>query len=416
MLFSPVLLLTVSVSDAAAKDKFNLNPGARGKLCLSCHVAFKKTMKKPFVHTPLKKGACSGCHNPHASSHGNLLDSKEKDVCAKCHADMVPAGMKSVHKVVVEGKCVLCHDPHASDNKNNLIKAGQKLCFDCHSKLGESIKGNKFKHSPVKRNCLSCHNPHASKKNSKLLKNSLPALCLSCHKTNKASFKKLHLNYPVAGSNCTSCHNPHGSNTSAILYDNVHKPVANKMCSQCHDKPNASNPLKLKVNGYKLCQGCHYDMMNGTFSKDRVHWPLVDSKGCVNCHAPHASAEPGLLKEPMLKVCGSCHVDTIKRQERSQTKHEPVARGECTACHEPHSSNNVFLFNKPVIFDVCGKCHEWQTHSSHPIGEKVVDPRNPNLILTCLSCHRSHGTEYKHFLYAKTTTEMCTACHIQFKR
>jgi predicted CXXCH cytochrome family protein len=65
---------------------------------------------------------------------------------------------------------------------------------------------------------------------------------------------------------------------------------------------------------------------------------------------------------------------------------------------------------------MCAQCHEWQTHSTHPIGEKFADPRNKNVTLQCLSCHRSHGTEYKHFIYYDTTNDLCIQCHTQYRR
>ena len=71
---------------------------------------------------------------------------------------------------------------------------------------------------------------------------------------------------------------------------------------------------------------------------------------------------------------------------------------------------------KPDIVETCGKCHDWLKHSSHPMGEKFADPRNKNLRLQCLSCHRSHGTEYKHLIPYPVTTELCTKCHEKFKR
>ena len=49
------------------------------------------------------------------------------------------------------------------------------------------------------------------------------------------------------------------------------------------------------------------------------------------------------------------------------------------ACHDPHGSDSLFLANNASIIDLCGKCHDWQKHSTHPIGEKVKDPRNKNL-------------------------------------
>jgi len=411
-----VFSLFFLASSLSAKGKFNLKTGARGEICLTCHVTFKEKLKKKFIHTPLAEGECTGCHSPHTSDHQRLLVADPADVCYTCHDNLTPQGAMSTHQVVVEGKCVLCHDPHASDNKNNLILAGSELCFKCHKDLGDKIAGNKFQHAPVKKDCLICHNPHASEKKVKLLTDEPPALCLKCHKTDKASFKKLHADYPVEKADCTSCHNPHGSSMAAILYNNVHPPVSNKMCNQCHAAPTASAPFALNKTGFEVCQGCHYELMTDILNKRRVHWPLVDKTGCVNCHTPHASKEPGLLKGPMLDVCGSCHTDTVARQERSRTKHPPIAEGECTTCHAPHSANELFLMNKASILDVCGECHEWQTHSTHPIGEKVVDPRNKNLTLQCGSCHRAHGTEYKNFIYTETVKDLCVLCHIQYRR
>src|SRR5512147_2316999 len=99
---------------AQAQDntqKFKLKPGASGKLCLNCHGNFQEKLKKSFVHTPLKKGDCTGCHNPHTSSHGKLLASDTQKICSSCHETMIPSGARSTHKVVVEGNCMKCHDP-----------------------------------------------------------------------------------------------------------------------------------------------------------------------------------------------------------------------------------------------------------------------------------------------------------------
>jgi predicted CXXCH cytochrome family protein len=296
-----------------------------------------------------------------------------------------------------------------------LLKAGSKLCFECHEELGKKIKANEFEHDPVTEDCLNCHNPHASQKYPKLLNEGQPALCLDCHDVDP-SFKRRHKGYPVEKSRCTSCHDPHGSNTEMILFDNVHEPVSKKDCDECHAKATASSPLALKKSGYQICEGCHYEEVADAFNKKRIHWPLVDQKGCVNCHSPHASPESGLLRESMLLVCGDCHEDTVARQSRSKTPHPPVAEGECTECHSPHASDNLFLLTEASIPDVCESCHEWQMHSTHPLGVKVIDPRNQNVSVQCLSCHQTHGTEYNHFIYFDTTNEMCIQCHTDYRR
>ena len=403
-------------SPAYAAGEFKLRPGARGKLCIGCHDGFAEVLKRPFVHTPIAKGDCTGCHSPHTSNHERLLSAETGEMCQDCHADLVPEETQSAHQVFVEGKCMSCHDPHASDHEMNLVRAGSELCFECHEAMGEKIKGNQFQHEPVTKNCLKCHDPHASAQSPRLLKHAEPRLCLGCHKTDKPSFSRAHRNYPVTKGRCSSCHDPHGSNTARILFDNVHEPVADGKCHECHEKADSSPPFALKDSGFELCEGCHYEEVADIFNKSRLHWPIADKKGCLNCHAPHASPEDALMAEPMLGVCGRCHADTVARQERSQTKHPPIAEGECAECHSPHSSDNLFLLNEASEIDLCATCHEWQAHATHPIGEKFVDPRNQNVSVKCSSCHRTHGTEYEHFIYFETTNEMCIQCHAEYRK
>ncbi|NTW15893.1 MAG: cytochrome C [Syntrophaceae bacterium] len=416
ILLSVACSLAVMVVGSDAKDVFKLKPGAQGKVCLTCHASFSEKMKSAFVHTPLKQGECTGCHSPHTSSHGKMLAVDPNKICFSCHAAMVSGKAKSSHKVVAEGGCIKCHDPHAAANKFNLKLAGEKLCLECHKELGEAIGKAKRKHKPVTSGCLTCHDPHESTTALHLLKKDVPGLCKGCHQTDKPFFVKVHQNYPVANSQCTSCHNTHGSSKSSLLYDTVHAPVANRVCNQCHNEPTSPTPLKTKKTGFELCRGCHYQMVNATFSMNRIHWPIVDQRGCMNCHSPHASKGKGLLNQTsMTKLCGNCHKDTITRQEKAVSKHNPVEAGMCDSCHSPHASNTVLLLNQPVI-ELCSNCHDFSKHTSHPIGEKAVDPRNKNLSIDCLSCHRSHGSDQKRLAHFQFGMDLCVQCHEQLKR
>ena len=93
-----------------------------------------------------------------------------------------------------------------------------------------------------------------------------------------------------------------------------------------------------------------------------------------------------------------------------------IADGECSECHSPHSSENLFILSEASFMDLCGACHEWQTHTTHPIGAEVIDPRNGNISVDCSSCHRVHGTEYKHFIYTENKDDLCTQCHADYRR
>lgn len=409
--------VTVAFVRSEAQGKFKLKPGAQGALCLDCHTAFAKKLKSAHVHTPLKKGECVGCHSPHASDHGRLLSADPGRICSECHAAVIPEKAKSSHKVVADGNCVKCHDPHAADSRYNLKVAGNKLCSECHKELGTAAQKAKYRHSPVKAGCLSCHDPHGSAAAPALLKKDVPGLCKGCHQTDKPFFRKVHENYPVADAQCTSCHNPHGSNKRALLYDTVHAPVANRVCNQCHESPTSPTPFKTKKAGFELCRGCHYDTVNAALSKNRIHWPLVDRQGCISCHSPHASKQSALLKQDtMTNLCRTCHQDTIERQEKAVSKHNPVDTGMCMVCHFPHASDNVLLFNQEDVNELCGTCHDFSHHSTHPIGEKTLDPRNKNLSLDCLSCHKAHGSDQKRLTHFQFGTDLCVQCHQELKR
>lgn len=422
-LFSMIIFLVIAGS-SRSEENFKLKLGAKGVLCLKCHETFQKTLSSRYVHPLLKTGDCSGCHDPHTSSHANLLIAETKNLCYGCHKAILPEKAESAHTVVVDADCKKCHDSHGSNYKFILVKTGNDLCLDCHKEMIEGFRRATFKHDPTQKEkgCLNCHNPHASAKWPFLLQKDVPSLCLTCHKSTDPSFAGSHMNYSVKNTNCDSCHNTHGSNTKGMLFDVAHAPLAERKCMACHESPTAPDPLKIKKQGAELCNECHKEMVSGIFQKKRVHWALFDRKGCLNCHNPHATTQKKLLKGSIIKVCEQCHSDTVEQQKLSMNNQkdnrlcEPVKTGDCTRCHSPHASDNFLLITKPSLsFDLCGGCHQWLTHSTHPIGEKVVDQRNKNVTLSCLSCHKIHGTK-PNMLHFEPTYEMCIQCHIERKR
>lgn len=410
------LVLAGQAATRSQQNPYRLKETDQRKLCVSCHTDFEQTLKKRHVHTAVASGECSGCHSAHVSSHGKMLSSDPGRLCASCHDAVVPANAKSTHQVVADGQCSKCHDPHASDHPANLLAAGNGLCVSCHADVGQAIAGARFKHRPVEQGCTTCHVAHASEQSVALLKGSVPGLCVQCHKPDSPAFVARHMKYPVANASCTSCHDPHGSNQAALLLDSVHAPVANRTCAQCHEPPDSATPFATRRTGFELCRSCHNDMVTEALAKPRLHWPVADREGCANCHNPHASKQDKLLRAPMSALCGSCHTETARQIAAATVKHSPVQDGMCTACHSPHSSRGAFLVDQPTIEEACGACHDYSQHSAHPIGEKAVDPRNPNLRVGCLSCHSGHGTETKHLLLAPTNIELCTPCHKQYSR
>ncbi|MGD8376209.1 MAG: cytochrome c3 family protein [Acidobacteriota bacterium] len=397
-------------------NPYHLKPGARGPICLSCHSDLEEQLQQRSVHTPVKAGECSDCHSPHASSHGQLLSDDPARICAGCHDDLLPAEPVSVHPAIAEAGCVGCHDPHASPNANNLLYPGNELCYACHADKQAEVEGEEFQHAPAVDDCLACHDPHASGETVALLRQDVGDLCAGCHDVSQASFVQRHGGYPVAGSDCTSCHDPHGSNRSGILLARLHEPVANRLCSQCHEDPGSADPLQRRSPGVSLCAGCHSEVINEVYARPELHWPVMEGAACANCHAPHGADEAALLVAPPETLCGGCHGDVLEAVAGSMEAHPPVATGECTACHEPHAADHPFLVQAADDLQLCGSCHDWETHSSHPIGPDVADPRNPNLTLGCSSCHRPHGSPFKALAHLDLGGDMCVQCHQQMQR
>jgi len=409
--------LLLAPGEPAAQDaRFKLKAGATGKACLECHVEFQDKVRRPFVHTPVRSGNCTGCHDPHASDHGQLLEADPDRVCARCHSKLVPEQATSVHAPVAAGRCVDCHDPHAGDHEHLLRRAGNELCAGCHAAVSQAVAAGAFPHPPAQRDCLACHEAHASSNSRALLELGDPALCVRCHNPTRPLFVKAHVDYPVARSRCSSCHDPHASDHRGILWANVHRPIVTRMCAQCHQEASSAEPTRLKKEPRELCRGCHSELYQETAARNRIHWPVVDDTGCANCHDPHAAKTAGLLRAPQQTLCGGCHADAVARQRGSKTAHQPVAEGDCSTCHAPHAADTRFLLAAADDIELCGTCHDWQKHSTHPIGAQVVDQRNPNLTVDCLSCHRSHGSPFEHLAHFDTKSDLCTQCHSELAR
>ena len=226
--FSPFSWAPASSVHAQDNDlKFKLKPGAVGKLCLECHVAFKEKLAKPSVHTPLKKGECTGCHDPHSLPR--------QAACGRMPAASVPPATRawspptpmSVHKVVADGACTKCHDPHSGEQQVQPSQRRGTISAPSATRgWANGLPRSNSSTHPVGKGCLTCHDPHASGKGRVPPEKQRPALCIGCHKTDRPNFIKSTWAIPVANARCTGCHDPHGSDVAGILYSNVHKPVA----------------------------------------------------------------------------------------------------------------------------------------------------------------------------------------------
>lgn len=359
--------------------------------CFTCHE--KAAFEGPVVHRPLFADQCNACHNPHVAKHKGLLQEQQPEICFSCHTDESTSFTSGiVHKPVSEGKCLSCHSPHTSNTKGLLIKKATDLCFSCHESISTEYK---YSHQPFRKgDCSACHEPHNSE-NMLLLKNESDDLCVKCH--TKSSVKNAHRNFPSEVRNCLSCHHPHGSSRKALVRNELHQPYEDKECDTCHAEGKISS---------QTCLECHEEITE-QFQKTHSHMLYGRQNSCAICHSPHAGNTTKLLRGNLAGACRSCHEYTFQRHTEKLYTHNQV--GECHKCHALHGADSPAMLAGDGN-TICEQCHATQGQFTHPIGDKVLDPRT-KMPMSCVTCHDPKGTDYKYQLKLSGQKALCVQCH-----
>ncbi len=163
-------------------------PKGQKEACYACHDNFEKAGGTASVHTPVKGGECTACHDPHFSGRPKLL--KGEKGCLECHDAPPPEG--SVHRAALDGECEGCHDPHAGPGPRQLVRDGNALCAGCHKDFHRQHRSAKVKREDVaipdgfpvdkgEMSCLGCHYHHQSTER-RLFRKAQGELCKSCHR------------------------------------------------------------------------------------------------------------------------------------------------------------------------------------------------------------------------------------------
>jgi predicted CXXCH cytochrome family protein len=326
---------------------------------------------KQYLHQPFKMGACQICHDSNSKNPGALIQKKIQDICYECHKTRYTKEFD--HTPVKDGKCTDCHDPHQSNSKM-LLKADSvnELCMKCHdAKSTFEAKAKKLfvdmklevKHKPiVEKSCLECHDAHTADHKSLLSFDGKMDLCLDCH--DKEKEKVTHSKFKHGGVNtsqkkCLECHNPHATQHKKLLKKD---PVAT--CLECHNKEVKSD----EDGGMLMNMKKHFD------ENPNWHKPIKDpKKGCSACHEPHGSDNFSILKKSFTKnfyanlenkdfFCFECHNESkiTKRVIKS-------------------NENNVTSFRD-------GEINLHQLHVNDRKGR------------SCRACHDEHASKYSHLI------------------
>jgi predicted CXXCH cytochrome family protein len=145
-------------------------------------------------------------------------------------------------------------------------------------------------------------------------------------------------------------------------------------------------------------------------SSSHNHLIRFGDNGCMACHTPHAGDDKRLLKGKERHICDRCHEATFQRWESAKFNHQKT--DACNNCHAPHGSNHPAMSKGPIN-TVCAKCHEQHSEFTHPIGEKIFDPRTGQM-MTCASCHATKGTDYEFHTRLSGKKVLCIQCHAEY--
>jgi len=216
------------------------------------------------------------------------------------------------------------------------------------------------------------------------------------------------------------------------------KPVAMKpgqACLDCHGKLNSKKNIHPATEGGKgcatlcheqadparhqfaarpapivsLCLACHDNPATG---KHR-HMPAADGD-CTACHDPHQSEQAKLLNAPAGEICLQCH---DQGDFSGTVVHGPVAGGDCVACHNPHATDLARLLREPVPA-LCWRCHDKaQTDTAgislpptKPLFEYSKANHHPPFAAgDCNDCHRPHASAEVRLLAAAYPKELYQA-------
>ncbi|MFL5369194.1 MAG: cytochrome c3 family protein, partial [Myxococcales bacterium] len=314
-------------------------------------------------------------------------------ICLGCHRD-VRRQMRApfVHTARVRATCATCHDSHSG--------AGKDQCSTCH---GEVVPANaKSVHRPAADGrCGECHDPHGSGFKAGLRRNG-DALCAACHERVAAALANVTSRHDLA---CNTCHEAHGSMTGAALL----KAEVPALCVRCHEPRStgfASRHSGYEVSGAR-CTGCHdpHGSPRKALLSGHVHEPVAKGD-CAACHEPATSGAPLAVKKAGADLCRDCHQSMLAKVFARSRLHGPVAEGACLSCHTPHASKDRGLLTKAVAAG-CAGCHpdtiERQRRSPLQHG-----PLRDGL---CTKCHDPHASDVPLLLVTRSPYQLCRPCH-----
>lgn len=223
---------------------------------------------------------------------------------------------------------------------------------------------------------------------------------------------------------CLGCHGAAGSKPAAGILATVHgqkghpdSPMNKQGCQSCHG-PSAQH-VSTYINGKpakpsvtfgdqgspaevqnQSCLNCHEQSARSHWQGSQHQFAGVT---CANCHQIHSSPDPVLFKETQKEVCFNCHKD--KRAQIHKTSAHPLVENlmTCSSCHNTHGSSAESLLAKASVNETCFQCH------AEKRGPFLWE--HPPVQENCGNCHQPHGSVHTPMLTSRGPW-LCQQCHM----
>ncbi|RMF06547.1 MAG: hypothetical protein D6762_09240 [Candidatus Neomarinimicrobiota bacterium] len=115
----------------------------------------------------------------------------------------------------------------------------------------------------------------------------------------------------------------------------VHQPFKERRCQACHQGEFGQSLIEPRID--LVCRHCH-DQFNQ--APAYIHGPVAVGQ-CTRCHSPHTAKNDHLLIKPGNTICTQCHEDIDVTRVTAHLQADTTA---CFTCHDPHFSDDNRFF------------------------------------------------------------------------
>ena len=156
-----------------------------------------------------------------------------------------------------------------------------------------------------------------------------------------------------------------------------------------------------------VCNTCHDMPAELGVPPVSAHAPVTEGQ-CTSCHNPHSTADKSLLVDRADRICLTCHTDLKQRMAEGRV-HDPAGEGDCLGCHRPHNAAFASLLqDNPTT--ICLGCHDGDDSAfqAKHLGRSGSE-------LDCRKCHDPHAGTAQGLLqplqHEPFLSGDCSICH-----